>query len=51
MIKADGEVHTLRRVEEETDLGVTIDSKLSFEHHISDKINKANKMAGLICRA
>ena len=32
------------------DLGVTIDSKLSFKMHISNKINKASQMLGIIKR-
>ena len=41
----------LEHVFEETDLGVTIDSELRFEEHISKKINKANSIAGLIRRS
>ena len=33
---------TLEHVEKEKDIGVTIDSKLTFEHHMNEKINKAN---------
>ncbi len=40
----------LDRVSNEKDIGVTIDSKLSFETHIHEKINRANKMMGLIRR-
>ena len=36
---------------EEKDLGVIIDSKLTFESHIYSKIKKANRMAGLIRRS
>ena len=32
------------------DLGITVDDKLSFENHISDKIIKAYQMLGLINR-
>lgn len=32
------------------DLGVTFDSKLSFEQHIQDKLCKANKMLGFLMR-
>src|SRR3989442_80106 len=32
------------------DLGVLIDSDLSFDDHINDKINTANKMLGIIRR-
>ena len=41
---------TLDHVFEEKDLGVVIDSQLSFEEHISQKIKKANAMVGLIRR-
>ena len=40
----------LEHVDEEKDLGVTIDSELSFEAHMDDKINKANGILGLIRR-
>ena len=36
---------------EEKDLGVLIDSKLSFEQHIASKVNKANSLVGLIRRS
>ena len=35
---------------EEKDLGITFDEKLSFDIHINSCINKANKMIGLIKR-
>ena len=41
----------LEHVFEEKDLGVIIDSKLSFEDHIASKVRKANAMAGLIRRS
>ena len=31
-------------------IGVLIDDKLRFSHHISEKVNKANQIMGLICR-
>ena len=34
----------------EKDLGVFIDNKLSFDHHIQQAVNKANKILGLIRR-
>lgn len=34
----------------EKDLGVVIDTKLSFENHLAEKINKASKIVGLIRR-
>ena len=39
-----------QKVEEEKDIGVTIDSHLTFEKHISEKIAKADSMAYLIRR-
>ena len=41
----------LEHVFEEKDLGVTIDSKLNFEEHISSKVTKANALVGLIRRS
>ena len=41
----------LQNVMEEKDTGVTIDDQLEFESHISEKINKTNKMFGLLCRS
>ena len=41
----------LDHVFEETDLGVTIDSELKFEDHISKKVSKANSIVGLIRRS
>ena len=41
----------LQKVMEEKDIGVTIDDQLEFESHISEKINKANKMFGLLGRS
>jgi hypothetical protein len=41
---------TLEHVEKEKDIGVTIDSKLTFEHHMNEKINKTNSTMGLIGR-
>ena len=35
---------------EEKDLGVIIDTTLSFERHIASKISKANSILGLIAR-
>lgn len=47
---ATGNISYLERIEEEKDLGITIDSKLSFESHISNIVNKANRMMGIIRR-
>jgi hypothetical protein len=40
----------LKKCEEEKDLGVTFDRNLSFDPHIQNSINKANKMIGVIKR-
>ena len=37
------EDHTVDRVKLEKDLGLAVDTRLTFEQHISDKVNKANK--------
>ena len=34
----------------EKDVGVTIDNKLSFDIHITEKVNKANSIVGVIRR-
>ena len=41
----------IKVLENEKDIGVIIDNKLSFEQHISDKINKANSIVGIIRRS
>ena len=41
----------VHKSEVETDLGVDIDSHLNFETHITNKIKKANRMAGAIRRS
>jgi ribonuclease P/MRP protein subunit RPP40 len=38
----------LQTVESEKDIGVTVDCKLNFEEHVSEKVNKANKMFAVI---
>ena len=38
----------LEEVTSEKDIGVIIDNELSFSNHLAEKINKANKMVGLI---
>ena len=37
-------------VDSEKDIGVVIDNKLSFNQHISEKINKANSIMGILRR-
>lgn len=44
------EMKTVMKCEEEKDLGVTFDDHLSFDKHIQNIINKANKMLGIIKR-
>ena len=39
------------RVKLEKDLGLAVDTRLTFEKHISDKVNKANQMMGLVRRS
>ena len=40
--------HPLKKVQEEKDLGVTVDANLTFKKHISQKIAKANSMIYLV---
>lgn len=40
----------IQKTSSEKDIGVMIDEKLHFSEHISEKINKANRIAGLIRR-
>ena len=47
-IKYTLKFHTLETVEEEVDLGITVDSKLKFSKHVDVKVNKANKLLGLL---
>jgi ribonuclease P/MRP protein subunit RPP40 len=46
----DGVFVELEHVNAIHDLGLTVDSNLSFENHISDKISKAYQMLGIINR-
>ena len=43
--------HEMEHVFEENDLGVIVDSDLTFEEHISFKIRTANAIVGLIRRS
>ncbi|KAK3095343.1 hypothetical protein FSP39_013497 [Pinctada imbricata] len=47
----DGGRITLESVDCEKDVGVSIDSNLSFMKHISTQVNKANQMVGIIRRS
>lgn len=42
---------TINRVNDVRDLGITLDSKLNFNVHIKNIINKASKMLGFISRS
>ena len=42
--------HAIKKVANEKDLGVIIDSKLSFRDHITSKVNLANRNLGIIFR-
>ena len=41
----------LEMIEEEKDIGIIIDSELSFDSHINAKVQKANQMYGIIRRS
>ena len=43
--------HELEHVFEEKDLGIIVDSELTFAEHISSKVKKANTIVGLIRRS
>ena len=43
--------YQIEKVEKEKDIGVTVDNKLNFSPHISEKVNKANSIMGLIRRS
>ena len=46
-----GEQIPIEQVDSEKDLGVTFESTLRFDKHISNCVNKANRMLGLIKRS
>ena len=43
-----GQMQELQFIDEEKDLGVTIDLKLKFSSHIVNEVKKANWLMGLI---
>ena len=43
--------HSLERCDRIRDLGVILDSKLTFSHHIDATVAKANRMLGLLMRS
>lgn len=47
----EGKEVALEKVSSEKDLGVTFDDNLKFGIHITEKVNKANRILGLIRRA
>ena len=49
-LQSDGSVSVLEHLDFIKDLGVTFDSKLKFDHHINEKVNKAYSVLGLIYR-
>ena len=48
MTSQDGTVHVLESINEQKDLGVMIDNKLSYKSHILSKVSKANQMTSII---
>ena len=49
MVK-EGKVEILQTVNKVKDLGIAVDSRLTFKDHIHDKVNKAYSMLGVIRR-
>ncbi len=49
-IQKEGKICPIINISTEKDIGVTFDAELSFETHITNKINKANSMVGIIRR-
>ena len=49
-LETDGKHHPLKHVEQLKDLGIIMSTNLDFDKHISEKVNKANSMMGLIRR-
>ena len=41
---------TVQQMSSEKHLGIHLDEELTFKHHINEKINKANKGIGIICK-
>ncbi len=50
-MSADGRACKLEHINEEKDLGVTVDNSLSFEQHCESATNKANRVLGVIRRS
>jgi len=49
-LKSEGSISVLEHLEYIQDLGVTFDSKLKFDYHINEKVNKSYSVLGLIYR-
>jgi len=49
--KLNQDLSDMEKTNNEKDVGVIIDDKLTFEKHITEKINKANSILGIICRS
>ena len=49
-LKSDGSMYVLEHLALIKDLGVTFDSKLKFDHHNNEKVNKAYSVLGLLFR-
>ena len=49
-LKSDNILHSLDHLDSIKDLGVLFDSKLKFDQHIIEKVNKAYSVLGLIHR-
>ncbi|KAK3858487.1 hypothetical protein Pcinc_035330 [Petrolisthes cinctipes] len=47
----NGEEISMLRTWQEKDLGVTTDEHLSFEEHIQENVNKANRIMGMVRRS
>ena len=41
---------TVQQISSQKHLGIHLDEELTFKHHINEKINKANKGIGIICK-
>ena len=50
-LNVDNTAHELRKIEEEKDIGVIIDSRLQFDKHMNQKIIKANSIMAVIRRS
>ena len=46
-LQPDGSISVLKHLDSVKDLGVTFDSKLKFDHHNNEKVNKSDSIQGL----